>query len=391
MKRIWIAVAAAAAPVGTVCAQVELVDTPAAAKSAQPNLSVSPEGEVLLSWVETIDDGHRLAFASGDGDGWSAARTVASGSDWFVNWADFPSVVGTRGGSLFAHWLVKSAEGTYDYDVTMARSVDGGATWSEPFLPHRDGVAAEHGFVSLLPRLGQGAVSAFWLDGREMGKEQGVRGSMTLRYVEVSGAGKLEHPALLDPRVCECCQTSAAMTSNGPIVVYRDRSDDEVRDIYCVRHVDGLWTAPRAVHKDGWEIQGCPVNGPAVAVWAEQVVVAWFTAVNGRAQVNVAFSRDGGATFGEPTLVDGRNPSGRVDVALDKNGDAHVCWLASGSEGATIRCCRVRADAGVDEPIDVAVTTAARGSGFPQMVRVRNRLWFAWTDGKVCSAFLALP
>ena len=386
----WALAVSVAATAAVSVGQVRVVATPAAAVSAQPRLSVSSDGRVLLSWVEPQEKGHRLAFASLEGERWSKAKTVASGRDWFVNWADFPSVVGVGKDALFAHWLVKRAAGTYDYDVTMSYSADGGTTWSKPFLAHRDGVAAEHGFVSLLPSRRPGSVAAFWLDGREMGKDPGKRGSMTLRYAEVAGDGGLEHEVRLDPRVCECCQTSAAMTSRGPILVYRDRSEDEVRDIFCVRRVDGAWTQPRAIHEDRWKIHGCPVNGPAVAASGDKVAVAWFTAASDRARVNVAFSRDGGARFGDPVLVDGARPGGRVDVALDASGDAHVCWLATTDEGAAIRSCRVSPEGTIGDPVDVAGTTAARSSGFPQMVRAGDRLWFAWTDGRVRSAFLPL-
>ena len=35
----------------------------------------------------------------------------------------------------------------------------------------------------------------------------------------------------IDARVCDCCQTDAAMTSEGAVLIYRDRSDDEIRDL----------------------------------------------------------------------------------------------------------------------------------------------------------------
>ena len=38
----------------------------------------------------------------------------------------------------------------------------------------------------------------------------------------------------LDPKVCDCCQTAAAVTDDGPVVVYRNRSDQELRDISAI-------------------------------------------------------------------------------------------------------------------------------------------------------------
>ncbi len=64
------------------------------------------------------------------------------------------------------------------------------------------------------------------------------------------------------------------MTARGPVVAYRDRSVDEVRDIAVVRRVNGTWTTPAVVHDDHWQIAACPVNGPALASRGDTVVIA---------------------------------------------------------------------------------------------------------------------
>jgi sorbitol-specific phosphotransferase system component IIA len=74
--------------------------------------------------------------------------------------------------------------------------------------------------------------------------------------------------------VCECCQTLAAVTSEGVIIAYRDRSPSEVRDIYYVRRQNGAWSALQAIHEDGWEITACSVNGPSVAADGSRVALA---------------------------------------------------------------------------------------------------------------------
>src|SRR5690606_40868449 len=63
--------------------------------------------------------------------------------------------------------------------------------------------------------------------------------------------------------VCDCCQTSVALTSRGPLLFYRGRSPDEVRDVLVSRLEGNVWTAPRRVHADDWVVGGCPVNGPS--------------------------------------------------------------------------------------------------------------------------------
>jgi len=296
-------------------AQVTMIEPPSGAGSAEPFLFATGQG-VLLSWLEPVANSDRMAlrFSRLEDGRWSAARTVVERSDLFANWADFPSIVQDGRGVLFAHWLQRSGASTYAYDVRMATSRDDGRTWSAPFALNRDGKKTEHGFVSLVA-LAKGGVAAAWLDGRKMpeGKEEG---DMTLRYATVSASGVVGNEVELDDRTCECCTSGMAIASSGPVVVYRDRSDQEVRDIAVVRRSSGKWTAPRLVHSDGWKIAGCPVNGPQVDAIGDRVVTAWFTGAGDHGRVLVAFSDDGGATFAAPVSVDDGKPVGRVDVVM---------------------------------------------------------------------------
>jgi hypothetical protein len=366
---------------------VRETDTPAGADSREPELFTSTDGRVILSWVEKKGEkSHALRFAVRDTVGWSEARTVAEGDNWFVNWADFPSVVALADGSLAAHWLVKSGAGTYAYDVNVARSKDGGQTWGKPVVPHTDGTQTEHGFVSLLP-LADGRLGAVWVDGRalkdvkEGHEEQGpLPASMQLRYAAVDEEGRLSDEAVLDERICECCQTSAVMTAEGPVAAYRDRSDDEVRDIHLVRQQSGAWSTPRPAHTDNWQIKACPVNGPQLAAEGRRVALAWFTGEGESPRVQVAFSTDAGATFGSPARVDDGGALGRVDVLLLADGSALVCWMSDAAEGGANKVRRVAPDGTLGPVAVIAKTDVSRSSGFPRMARLGDTVVFAWTQ-----------
>lgn len=354
--------------------------------SREPELNATHDGRIVLSWVERIGDKrYALRAAIRDKKGWSKPNTIAQGDNWFVNWADFPSAIALRDGSLAAHWLVKSGKSTYAYNVNIARSNDGGNAWSAPMVPHRDNTQTEHGFVSLIS-LADGRLGAVWLDGRNMknmmetDEHAPAPESMTLRYAAIDRQGNVSDEAELDNRVCECCQTSAAVTSDGPIAVYRDRSPTEVRDIYIVRQVDGSWSAPQAIYADNWEINGCPVNGPAVAANGRSVVVAWFSSVSDTPQVKVAFSNDAGARFSKPIQVDDGKNVGRVDALLLPDGSALVCWLSGNVEGGAIKVRRVQPDGTMGPPSVIANTDISRSSGFPRMAQLGDQVHFAWTE-----------
>jgi hypothetical protein len=365
---------------------IKRTDSPAGVDSREPDLNATADGRIVMSWVEkTGEKRYALRFSIRDANRWSESRTVSAGENWFINWADFPSVIALSDGSLAAHWLVKSGSGTYAYDVNIARSRDGGQTWSKPVVPHTDKTQTEHGFVSLLP-LPEGRVGAVWLDGRHMkdmkhGDEDApAPSSMTLRYAAIDAEGKLSEEVELDDRVCECCQTAATISGAGVIAVYRDRSDAEVRDIYTVRQGNGTWTSPHAIHPDNWKINGCPVNGPAIAAGNSRVAVAWFTQANDKARVMLAFSRDAGATFGQPVIVDDGQAVGRVDVLLLPDGSALVCWLSGTVEAGEIKVRRIAQDGALGPISPIAQTDISRSSGFPRMARLGNEVHFAWTE-----------
>ena len=360
-------------------------ESPASGDSREPELTATRDGRVILSWVEKVSDKrYALRLAITEGNRWSEPQTVAQGENWFINWADFPSLIALKNGTLAAHWLVKSGSATYAYDVNVSQSHDDGKRWTKPIVPHRDNTQTEHGFVSLIP-LADGRLGAVWLDGRNMknmkdDEHAPAPESMTLRYATIDADGNLSDEAEIDERVCECCQTSAAITSDGTIVVYRDRSASEVRDIHIVRQVNGSWSKPQPVFADNWQINGCPVNGPAVAADGTRVAVAWFTGAADTSHVKIAFSHDAGATFSQPIQVDDGETVGRVDTLLLPDGSALVCWLSGNVEGGAIKVRRVRPDGSIGPSSVIAQTDISRSSGFPRMTRLGDHVHFAWTE-----------
>ena len=346
----------------------EIAAPPAVAGAAEPFLAAGRDGSLLMSWIE--HDSVRVARY--EGGRWSAPSVVVARKDLFVNWADFPSVVELTDGTLLAHWLQKSGAGKYAYDVRLARSRDGGKSWSESQVLHDDATQSEHGFVSLVADAARPVAHAVWLDGRHM--EGG--GDMTLRYATVASDGTIASPAELDRRTCECCTTALTATRRGVVAAYRDRSADEIRDISIVRGNALGWSTPAPLHRDGWKIAGCPVNGPQLDARGDDVVAAWFA----KDRVNVAFSRDAGATFGKPLRIDAGKPTGRVDVLLGDDGAAFVTWIDSPGGQPAVVGRRVPREGEPGPIVTIAKTTTARASGFPRMARAGGKTYVAWTE-----------
>ena len=350
--------------------------SPSGPDSGEPFLAVASE-EVWMSWLEKTSSGQALKFARWNGE-WSKPNVIRSGVPFFVNWADFPSILPLSGNKVVAHWLQKKGESTYAYHVMASISIDQGKTWSHPESAHTDTSANEHGFASLVDE-GDGNFGIVWLDGRNFKGEHDPSSEMSLMFSKVAG-NRFRNEFTIDSRVCDCCQTAAARTRDGIFIAYRDRSDKEIRDISYVRLSSGQWNQPKTLHADGWQIDGCPVNGPAVEADGDTVVVAWYTGAGDKGRVRVAFSKNSGESFQKPVQVDDGNPSGRVDVVLLEDQSAVVSWLENQSDkGASIRIRQIFTDGRTGQSLTVADTTKARSSGFPRMVRAGKDLFLAWT------------
>lgn len=380
----WLLLVACAAVAGCGARGPALLETPAGPGSSLPRLSTDPAGVPWLSWVEPTQSGHALRYATFEAGAWSAARTAAEGDDWFINWADFPSVTHLGDDRLAAHWLRKVEGGPYAYHLWMAVSEDGGVHWTEPTTPHAETTPTEHGFASLF-KVAEGA-GAVWLDGRNTGGgDHDVaghahgHGPMALRAGGLDWEGQRLPETELDPMTCDCCPTAAAEVPEGVVVVYRDRSPEEVRDIRAVSLGPEGWSAPVLVSDDGWEMPACPVNGPAVAAQGQRVAAAWFTAAAGTPKVRVAFSADGGHHWQPAVDIAEGAVLGRVAVVMPDAESAVVSWLDQSRMRADIRFRRVSADGQAGPAYKLATTVAARSSGFPQMILAGDRLLFAWT------------
>lgn len=368
--------------------QAQVWVLPAAAGSSGPDLSVAPDGRLLLSWSNQLK-GRRNALQFGsytDKGGWqSQPRTIAIGSSLLVNWADTPHLIGTPDGALWTQWLQTDASAPGAYDAVLARSRDGGVTWTQITRVNDDGKPAEHGFAAMWPE-GEDAIGIAWLDGREKdaghGEGHHAVGSMQLRQLDFNQDLQRGTDNVLDPKTCDCCQTDAAVTTKGPLLVYRDRSDDDIRDISVMRRTAGTWGAPVSVHADGWKIAGCPVNGPAIAANGNDAVVGWYSEAGGTPALRLARTIDAGDTFAPPVLVEsGQQVLGRADVAIDAK-QAWVTWLREANGVQTLMLARYTPDLSRELQRMEIATLKGRGhaTGSPKLVVDSTAAWLVWTD-----------
>jgi dipeptidyl aminopeptidase/acylaminoacyl peptidase len=372
------------------------VPFPGGAGSAQPRFAAASDGTPVLSWLEPAGEAVALRYATYQAGTFAAPREVTSGEDLFVNWADLPSVQPITTDVWAAHWLKLAPDSAGAYHVATAVSADGGRTWSAPVQLNDDNAIAEHGFVELFAW--NDRIAAFWLDGRQLAEwsfdEPDALLGTSLRFAQLDYSGAVVAREIVDELVCDCCQPDRAMASAGPIVAYRDRTPEELRDIAVRRYADGRWQEPVAAGADGWHIEGCPLNGPAIAAAGDRVGVAGFTAANDNARVRFAWSRDGAASFEPAVDLDAAGSFGQVGLLLDDAGTAIVTWWRAAADGGTDLALRtVAADGSLGELRVVAHSATGQPVDVPQIIRAGDDVLVAWTslDGAGAVHVLLVP
>ena len=338
---------------------------------------LASDGENLfVSWIETVQDTvDILKVAKNTGGGFSSPTQVATGSDWFVNWADFPEIAVFSSGKYITHWLQKSSSSTYDYNVHVAIGEFGNKNPDTTFILHDDGINAEHGFVSFAPY--QDKMMVAWLDGRKTKKADGKYGQMTLRSALLDDSGMKVWDTEIDDKVCDCCQTDLVVNGNNAAVVYRDRSDEEIRDNFLAEYRNGNWSEPQPIHQDKWKIAGCPVNGPVIESIEDGYVSAWYTEADNKPSVFLALNSNEKES---PILISDDSPIGRVDLIAIGDGACVVSWVEKKGANGYLFYQVIDSEGKKREKSLISAFDPSRGSGFPRMIKMGKSVIFAYTD-----------
>ena len=355
------------------------------AESGEPYLLKS-NNNLYMSWTELKNDSVFLYEGKFENDQLVDKNLITKGIDWFVNWADFPSISHNKiNDNMMSFNLKKSSEATFSYDINYHFKKND--KWINKNKLHNDNTFTEHGFVSIQPF--KDGFIASWLDGRNTSHEKSSHndhssGPMSLRSAIVSENGEVIEEFEIDSKVCDCCQTSMTVANGTPIVVYRDRTDQEIRDISISRYIDGSWTNPQLINNDGWVINGCPVNGPNIDSYGDNVVVSWFSASNGIPKVNVKFSKDRGYSFSEKIYVNDLNniPLGRVDVEFIDNDEILISWLSSLDGKGLLLMRKINSKGNLGDITSFENISTQRSTGFPQIEKFKDNIYISWTDSE---------
>ena len=345
-------------------------------------MAVSDRG-VLLSWIERVGTTTSLKFAEQTASGWTAPMTAASGPDWFLSYADVPSVMRMTDGTLVAQWLEATDAFIDAYNLQLSYSKDDGETWAPPFMPHDDGTTTQHRFASLVEMAaGIWGHLARWTQQRIRLRRSGDRDDdaavCLVRRGLAADCGYRDRP----PGV-RVLFHDGVMTSDGVVAAFRDlqpMDDHDIRDIGVSRLGGGAWTPTAIVSPDHWMRNLCPVNGPMLSARGRDVAAAWFTVKDNQGQAYAAFSNDAGRTWGTPIRLDDGGSLGRVDVEMLEDGSAVATWVEYAEGLSDFRLRLVDPSGERSEAFTVTGVSAGRASGFPRVALSGDELVFAWSE-----------
>jgi len=371
--------------------RVELSDTPS---GRQPSVALDPDRGFIVTWQSTQQDVTSLNWLALNFDGEQTGRgVIAQGSSWFVNWADTPALAVLDNGDWVTFWLERNDPSMPEgYDIRVVRSTDRGVTWSVPISPHRDGTNTQHGFVSMIAT-GDDRVLMAWLDGRRAASPANdpsdhsahdhESAPMTLRSAVLNRANQVTEELEIDEKTCSCCQTDMARWADQTLIVYRDRTDDEIRDISVARRSAIRWGSPKVIHHDGWKIEGCPVNGPAIAVGSRKGVVFWPTFVNDQMKLRYIVAESPEALTNGPRMNELQlpaMPSGRVDTAAWHDG-LLLIWISRARDRLAVEVAVLDADGQVAFGAPIAEPALrGRSTGFPRIASDGKRGLVVWPE-----------
>ena len=242
--------------------------------------------------------------------------------------------------------------------IRYASSKDGGRTFSSAITVAGEALSGARGWHALA--LGyDGSVHAVWLDGRNAGpmshgaghvhggpagsapppKPSGGPRQDIFHASWQAGGARAEH--LVQANVCFCCKTSVATSGENVYVAWRHIYPGSLRDIAVSRSADNgaTFAPPTRVSEDGWKIDACPDDGPALAADGHGGIhIVWPTLVPGETpRKGIFYSTLAENAFAPRIQLDaGDGDPAHPQIAADEHLNTAAVWDERVGDGRRI-------------------------------------------------------
>ena len=288
-------------------------------------------------------------------------------------------------------------------EVKVARSGDGGRSFAAPVTLQSRGAGGDRGWPAVALDH-QANIHAIWLDHRGLAKDGATGANHSGHKGEHDGVAMAQKSGLyyasmangvspereLTNSVCYCCKTALAAGADGSLyAAWRHVYPGNMRDMAFTMSRDGglSFSPPVRISEDGWAVNGCPDDGPAIAVDGRgDVHLAWPTVIDGVKPEGAIFytsTRDGRSFTPRvriPTLG-GPKPS-HPQIVADRAGRIFVAWDESvkGRRVSALRELRLQPDRA---PVfgDIVMLSPKGDAVYPVLAATDAGLVAVWTTG----------
>lgn len=398
---VCIALAAGVGVFGQVTRDARALATLSVPGSSNSTPSLAAAGRTVAAVWTATRDGAANVYLSVSNDGGmtfsSPARVNDQDGDAGATNEQPPRVVisGTSNARVFTVLWSKRDTGpqqTRRDVIRVARSTDGGRTFTPARVTHDPSFGGARGWQSATVA-SDGTIHAVWLDGREAtrkiaehtkssGMQHKGQPPQEIYHGRLSADGRMTE-TLIASDVCFCCKTAVAIGPRGTVyTAWRHIFPGSMRDIAFAASDGGRPFGPVVrVSEDKWELNGCPEDGPSMAVDGSGTIhIAWATVVNDAEPYKAIFyatSRDGKVFSPRkrlPTPV--TITPGHPQLALTNNGAAIVFdEVVAGERRVSIA--RVTS-AGAVQPTELL--SRDESASHPVIARAGSEVVVAWTS-----------
>ncbi|MGF1669303.1 MAG: sialidase family protein [Balneolaceae bacterium] len=235
-----------------------------------PQMKYLNSGDLIAWWTQKDPqtDKFLVAMARSEDHGRTFGKAAIISETSGVSAAhgeSLPALVEKPDGTLVMVFSVKNEEAEFRFagSVKYIQSFDNGKSWTKPEIVHKSDTNIEnsHSFVAAT-LLADGEVGTVWLDGRHK------LNHAVMYFSKTNGRKGFGEDYAIGEATCECCKNSMLTDNTGTLHISYRGLTDGTRDIMHFKSNDNgeTFTKPAKVSDDGWKIDACPHNGPAMAL-----------------------------------------------------------------------------------------------------------------------------
>lgn len=250
---------------------------------SMPFLAKTPQGDILLTWMEKDDAGKSafcLAFSKDNGKTFEDKKIIYSGMGVSSSRLMRAKLLTKKDGSLVAVFSNRPETSTPGVgrraaEIVYCVSKDKGNTWTSPQPVDTDPTKGiMRGFFDAVLMANDEVAVAYLKDVKNSTKHE----ERDLRLA-ITKNGIFQDEKLIDPVVCDCCNISMLLDANGALNIYYRDNNDNIRDIAKIASTDNAQTfsKPQILYNDNWQINGCPHNGATASIFGKSSLIAWFS------------------------------------------------------------------------------------------------------------------